>query len=69
MDRTAWKTRSISQLITKRKLNKQQIIDQSALSFFRNLLHRLKQVAIQILVVQQVCNSATAHDRRATKVS
>jgi len=69
MDRTAWKTRSISQLITKRKLNKQQIIDQSALSFFRNLLHRLKQVAIQILVVQQVCNSTTAHDRRATKVS
>jgi len=31
---------------------KQTIIDQSALSVFRNLLHRLEQVAIQICVAQ-----------------
>jgi len=33
---------------------KQTIIDQSALSIFRNLLHRLEQVAIHICVAQQV---------------
>ena len=35
---------------------------------FRNLLHRLEQVAIQIWVEQLVAQLSNRHDRRATKV-
>ena len=47
------KTQSISQPHYKAK-SKQTTIDQSALSVFRDLLHRLEQAAIQILVEQHV---------------
>jgi len=48
--------------------SKQTTIDQLGLSVLCNLLHRLEQVAIQLWVAQLLCNSATAHDRHATKV-
>ena len=47
------KTQSISQRRNKAK-SKQTTINQSALSIFHDLLHRLEQVAIQIWVVQLV---------------
>jgi len=66
MHRT-WKTRSISQPRYKGK-NKQTTTDQSPLSIFCNLLHRLEQVAILIWVAQLVAQSWATQQQPTTDV-
>jgi len=68
LKRSIWSRRWIEQrdkhgtyhsLVTKRKVNK-STIDQSAVSVFRNLLHRLEQVAIQIWVAELVAQLSSS---------